>query len=61
MPQTPQYLTLALVFVTIDFAVMLAYAGLGACAARLMAPAPEEALVVELADAATRANLARRA
>ena len=35
-PQVPQYLTLALVFVTIDFAVMLAYAGAGARAARVM-------------------------
>ena len=35
-PQAPQYLSLALVFVTIDFAVMLAYAGVGARAARVM-------------------------
>ncbi len=41
-----------------DFALWLGEAGHGA--ARLMAPAPEEALVVEPADAETRAILARR-
>jgi putative SOS response-associated peptidase YedK len=42
-----------------DFALWLGEAGHGA--ARLMAPAPEEALAVEPADAETRAILARRA
>jgi putative SOS response-associated peptidase YedK len=42
-----------------DFALWLGEAGHGA--ARLMAPAPEETLAVEPADAETRAILARRA
>jgi hypothetical protein len=41
-----------------DFALWLGEAGRGA--ARLMAPAPEEALAAEPADAETRAMLARR-
>ena len=35
-PQIPQYATLACVFATIDFAVMLAYAGFGARAAKFL-------------------------
>jgi putative SOS response-associated peptidase YedK len=42
-----------------DFGLWLGEAGPGA--ARLMVPAPEEALVAEEADAGTRAALARRA
>ena len=42
-----------------DFALWLGEAGHGA--ARLMVPAPEEALVAERADAATREMLGRRA
>jgi putative SOS response-associated peptidase YedK len=42
-----------------DFALWLGEAGPGA--ARLMVPAPDEALVVEPADPVTRENLARRA
>ena len=42
-----------------DFALWLGEAGPGA--ARLMLPAPDDALVAEPADAATRAALARRA
>ena len=41
-----------------DFALWLGEAGPGA--ARLMVPAPEEALVAEPADAGTREMLARR-